>query len=110
MELLLFKVKIWTSNLKDAGTDGRVFIQLHGNKTISDKHLVSSYKKDAFERGAVDEFLIESTLSLGSLTHLNIEHEGGNSSKRWHLDHVEVDDISEAKVRMKYDCPAILLA
>lgn len=90
-----------TSDLKDAGSTGRVFVQLCGEARSSEKHLVSSYMEDAFERGAVDEFLLESSFSLGPLTHLIIEHEGKCNADKWHLEHMEVTDINNNNVLTK---------
>jgi hypothetical protein len=63
-----YKITIITSDIKHAGTNSKVYIQLFGDKG---KHTVkiplqkSSKNKDPFERGKKDIFEISTDVQLG---------------------------------------------
>jgi hypothetical protein len=64
-----YHITTWTGDVKFAGTDADVFMELQGmreGKCISTKrHMLSSSKND-FERGHVDHFSIRFDLILDS--------------------------------------------
>ncbi|KAF7660325.1 hypothetical protein LDENG_00284760 [Lucifuga dentata] len=74
---------IWTSDMKGAGTDAEVFVQVYGEKGKSDELKLES-KSDSFEQGQLDKFLIELP-DLGKVTKLRIWHEKRNPFSGWHL-------------------------
>jgi hypothetical protein len=50
-------VKTWTSEIRGAGTDANVFIQIIGSDQDTER-LKLSNNKDNFEQGRVDEFTV----------------------------------------------------
>lgn len=54
---------IWTSDIKGAGTDAQIFIQVYGDKGKSDEMKLES-KSDSFEQAQCDKFLVLHVLSL----------------------------------------------
>uniref|UniRef100_A0A667Z1M9 Lipoxygenase homology PLAT domains 1 n=1 Tax=Myripristis murdjan TaxID=586833 RepID=A0A667Z1M9_9TELE len=58
---------VWTSEVKGAGTDAQVFLQIYGEKGKSDEIKMDS-KSDSFEQGQLDKFMV----SAGSGTELNV--------------------------------------
>ncbi|KAL0965208.1 hypothetical protein UPYG_G00278200 [Umbra pygmaea] len=74
---------IWTSDVKGAGTDAQVFLQLYGEKGKSDEIKLES-KSDSFEQGQLDKFMIEMP-DVGKLIKLRIWHEKRHPFAGWHF-------------------------
>ncbi|XP_016364977.1 lipoxygenase homology domain-containing protein 1-like [Sinocyclocheilus rhinocerous] len=77
---------IWTSEIKGAGTDAQVFLQVYGEKGKSDEMKLES-KSDSFEQGQCDKFIIEMA-DIGKIRKLRIWHEKRNPFSGWHLGRV----------------------
>jgi len=87
-----YKVSVYTSDIKNAGTDANMHACLYGKSGDSgDVRLRTSLtNKDKFERGRVDEFELH-CIDLGELTKVRIGHDGKGPGSGWHLDKVVVD-------------------
>lgn len=48
---------IWTSDVKGAGTDAQVFLQIYGMNGKSDEIKLEN-NSDSFEQGQVDKFIV----------------------------------------------------
>lgn len=48
---------IWTSDVKGAGTDAQVFLQIYGEKGKSDEFKLEN-NSDSFEQGQLDKFVV----------------------------------------------------
>ncbi|KAK1803299.1 hypothetical protein P4O66_004083 [Electrophorus voltai] len=77
---------IWTSDVKGAGTDAQVFLQVYGETGKSDEMKLES-KSDSFEQGQCDKFMIEMP-DIGKVRKLRIWHEKRNPFSGWHLGRV----------------------
>lgn len=83
-----YKLAVYTSNLKGAGTDANILVQLVGEHgETQEKKVVAS--PDAFERGKLDVLTVEAP-EIGSLVKLKIGHDNSGSNPAWHLDKVDV--------------------
>ena len=51
-----WSIFIYTSNIKDAGTDANVYIQIFGNKAASTQINLEKENENPFEKGNVDKF------------------------------------------------------
>lgn len=94
-----YHLTVYTSNIKDASTDARVYVDLLGEKLSSGKIMLeqSLTHKDKFQKGAEDKFVL-SAVDLGEIKRLRIGHDnhrGGLglslTNPSWHLDKVTVD-------------------
>ncbi|XP_045923575.1 lipoxygenase homology domain-containing protein 1-like [Micropterus dolomieu] len=74
---------IWTSDVKGAGTDAQVFLQIYGEKGKSDEIKLEN-NSDSFEQAQLDKFVIEMP-DIGRLQKLRIWHEKRNPFSGWHL-------------------------
>uniref|UniRef100_A0A3P9KDP6 Lipoxygenase homology domains 1a n=1 Tax=Oryzias latipes TaxID=8090 RepID=A0A3P9KDP6_ORYLA len=74
---------IWTSDIKGAGTDAQVFLQIYGERGKSDEIKLEN-NSDNFEQGQIDKFVIEMP-DIGKLLKLRIWHEKRNPFAGWHL-------------------------
>ncbi|XP_030114351.4 lipoxygenase homology domain-containing protein 1 isoform X9 [Taeniopygia guttata] len=77
---------IWTSDIKNAGTDATIFFQVYGDKGKSDEMKLDN-NSDNFETGQTDKFMIELP-DLGNFYKLRIWHEKRNPFAGWHLNKV----------------------
>ncbi|KAJ8339353.1 hypothetical protein SKAU_G00361390 [Synaphobranchus kaupii] len=77
---------IWTSDVKGAGTDAQVFLQIYGDKGKSDEMRLEN-NSDSFEQGQLDKFMIEMPC-LGKILKLRVWHEKRHPFAGWHLDRV----------------------
>lgn len=50
---------IWTSDVKGAGTDAQVFLQIYGEKGKSDEIKLEN-NSDSFEQAQLDKFMVRS--------------------------------------------------
>ncbi|KAI3361755.1 hypothetical protein L3Q82_002099 [Scortum barcoo] len=74
---------IWTSDVKGAGTDAQVFLQIYGERGKSDEIRLEN-NSDSFEQAQIDKFVIEMP-DIGRLTKLRIWHEKRHPFAGWHL-------------------------
>lgn len=58
---------IWTSDVKGAGTDAQVFLQIYGEKGKSDEIKLEN-NSDSFEQGQLDKFVVSPGTSADHIT------------------------------------------
>ncbi|CAL8278491.1 unnamed protein product [Merluccius merluccius] len=92
---------IFTSDMKGAGTDAQVFIQVYGKLGKSDEFKMEN-NMDSFEQGQIDKFLVEMP-DIGPLLKLRIWHEKRNPFSGWHLEKVTLQQ-SLTKEKYSFDC------
>lgn len=89
---LVYHIRVRTGDIRWAGTDARVWIQMFGVDGQTDKLKLqkSEGHSDKFERGKIDHFIV-STNHIGALTHISIGHDGHGIGSGWYLDWVRVE-------------------
>ncbi|XP_068609216.1 lipoxygenase homology domain-containing protein 1 [Brachionichthys hirsutus] len=92
---------IWTSDVKGAGTDAQVFLQIYGEKGKSDEIRLES-NSDSFEQAQLDKFMIELP-NIGRLRKLRIWHEKRHPFAGWHLAKVTLLKTLTAE-KYSYQC------
>ncbi|KAG7272797.1 hypothetical protein CRUP_017851 [Coryphaenoides rupestris] len=92
---------IFTSDIKGAGTDAQVFLQIYGELGKSDEMKMEN-NSDSFEQGQVDKFMIELP-ELGPLQKIRIWHEKRNPFAGWHLAKVTLMKTL-TKEKYSFDC------
>ncbi|XP_035234693.1 lipoxygenase homology domain-containing protein 1 isoform X2 [Anguilla anguilla] len=75
---------IWTSDVKGAGTDAPISLQIYGEKGKSDELRLNN-NSDNFEQGQLDKFMIELP-DLGKARKVRVWHEKRHPFAGWHLD------------------------
>nr|XP_033789545.1 oxygen-regulated protein 1 isoform X2 [Geotrypetes seraphini] len=90
-----YLVKVYTGDLRGAGTDANVHITLFGSGSSSKEiQLTKSLEHhDPFERGKVDTFKIMANC-VGKLERIEIGHDGKGFGSGWFLERVEITDLS----------------
>ncbi|KAG1662011.1 hypothetical protein FOA52_009500 [Chlamydomonas sp. UWO 241] len=84
-----YTIRVFTSDLKGAGTDANIEINLLGEGGDTGyQPLLSNH--DAFERGMEDVFPL-SMRDPGRPTHLLIKSDGLSKKPTWHVDHIVVE-------------------
>ncbi|XP_076450682.1 LOW QUALITY PROTEIN: lipoxygenase homology domain-containing protein 1-like [Babylonia areolata] len=79
-----YEVTVWTGDLKGAGTDANVFLQMYGEEGKTEEVKLRN-KTDNFERAAVDKFKVEAA-SIGQLQKIRIGHDDAGRFAGWHLE------------------------
>ncbi|KAM3939741.1 lipoxygenase homology domain-containing protein 1 [Leptodactylus fuscus] len=90
-KLVNYEVTVITGNVRGAGTNANVFMQLYGDRGKTEETFLRSRSND-FERGAVDIFKIEA-LEVGKILKLRIGHDGTGFGDGWFLETVEIKRI-----------------
>ncbi|XP_059360394.1 lipoxygenase homology domain-containing protein 1-like [Carassius carassius] len=99
-----YTLRIKTGEKKHAGTDANIFAILYGeNDDTGFINLKASKShKNKFEKGMIDEFIVEA-VDLGELQKLRIGHDNSGGSAGWFLDWVEIDAPSQGQ-RLRFPC------
>jgi len=84
-----YTVEVHTGDVKYAGTDANVTIQIFGGAGDTGTRQLQNKWKNDFERGHVDIFAVEAA-DLGELERVRIGHDGTGFGAGWHLDKVVV--------------------
>lgn len=88
-----YAITVITSNIKEAGTDAKVHIELIGKYGTSGKIPLarnSKFNENSFERGQRDEYDIKCQ-DLGSIRAVKIGHDNRGVGAAWHLQEVVVE-------------------
>ncbi|XP_073237906.1 lipoxygenase homology domain-containing protein 1-like [Porites lutea] len=85
----VYYIKVATSNVSNAGTDADVYIIIHGEAGISAPTLLDNPSRDDFERGAVDDFRIDSK-DVGAVTGLEVKFNNTKNRPSWAFDYIDV--------------------
>eukprot|EP00232_Nephroselmis_pyriformis_P000020 CAMPEP_0182904224 /NCGR_PEP_ID=MMETSP0034_2-20130328/31943_1 /TAXON_ID=156128 /ORGANISM="Nephroselmis pyriformis, Strain CCMP717" /LENGTH=161 /DNA_ID=CAMNT_0025039337 /DNA_START=10 /DNA_END=491 /DNA_ORIENTATION=- len=91
------KVTVTTSDVRGAGTDANVTINIHGSKGGTGPLKLTS-SKDNFERGNSDTFFLDSVPDYGTANTIDIGHDGSGFGAGWHLASVEVTNLASGEV------------
>ncbi|XP_060575611.1 lipoxygenase homology domain-containing protein 1-like isoform X2 [Ruditapes philippinarum] len=83
-----YQITVKTGDVRYAGTDANVFIQLAGEKGIT-KKLKLDDAKNNFERNMVDNFDLRA-INVGAMKHIVIGHDNFGPGAGWFLDNVTV--------------------
>lgn len=91
--LIPYEIKIITGDVRGAGTDANVYIELHGR---TDKHSKDSEASSGrialedgkFERGKIDVIHTEIGAMISPLTYVTIGHDNKGAAAGWYLEEV----------------------
>ncbi|CAH8570297.1 unnamed protein product [Schistosoma margrebowiei] len=108
-----YKLTFYTSDQKDAGTTGEVYVKLYGEKDSSREIWVNSIHQTNrgqstsyhFTRGSTVEVYLPPCPQLGEITKLKVGHNRTGSSPSWFLNKVIVDDLRMNRV-FEFPCYA----
>ncbi|KAJ9527245.1 hypothetical protein QJQ45_025481 [Haematococcus lacustris] len=121
-ELHKYRVEVFTSDIRGAGTDARVSITMFGANGLDTGKLLLENSRNNFERGqlysAVKQVWTENLLTtppmqmdvffitfanLGPVTAVEIEHDNSGAAPGWHCEQVVVVDET-ANARYAFPC------
>eukprot|EP00736_Rhodelphis_marinus_P000918 Rmarinus@m.27357 len=98
LEMKTYHVKVYTSDVRGAGTDANVHLQLYGSKGDSGLRKLDNSKNN-FERGNVDVFEF-TCADVGDLEKVFIGHDNSGFGAAWHLQKVIVSVYPKASAAM----------
>jgi len=82
--------KIFTSDVRSAGTNANVFVQVYDVNGNRSEEIPLDNKSDNFESGQVDRFTLDLPPDFSELYKLRIWHDGSRPFSGWHLDRIEL--------------------
>ncbi|KAH3761318.1 hypothetical protein Pelo_6863 [Pelomyxa schiedti] len=91
-----YRVEVQTGDRRGAGTDAQVYVILHGQKGVSEKHTLDGIS-GSFERNKLDKFGFEEG-DLGPLKKLVIGHDNSGFGPAWFLEKVKVIEEESGSV------------
>uniref|UniRef100_A0A672U8Y0 Lipoxygenase homology PLAT domains 1 n=1 Tax=Strigops habroptila TaxID=2489341 RepID=A0A672U8Y0_STRHB len=98
-KLINYEVSVVTGDVRAAGTNAKVFMQIYG-ETGKTELIILENRSNNFERGATDVFKVDvftiKAIDLGELKKLRIRHDNSGSSPSWFLERVEIVDLKES--------------
>ena len=96
--LIPYELTITTSDIRNAGTNADVFVQIFGTDgTSSDKTSLvpeKSNRRDHFGRAKVDVFVVQSP-NVGEIEKIRIGHDGTGIGSGWHLSKVSIRTLND---------------
>ena len=95
--------QILTSDLRGAGTNANVFVQVYDNIGQRSEEIALDNKSDNFEQGATDRFTLNIPQELEQLYKLRIWHDGSRPLAGWHLDKIFITNPVSGE-RYDFNC------
>ena len=102
-ELVSYQVTVTTSDIRKAGTDAAVYVDLIGQERRSGQWWLEPEGANPFNRASIDVAHVE-CLSLGDLTRCRIGHSNQGLGSGWHLASVLVEDTREGGASWTFPC------
>ncbi|CAF1188688.1 unnamed protein product, partial [Adineta ricciae] len=87
-----YQIIVFTGNRKNAGTKSRVHFILAGDEDETQVRTFNHSKRQIFQRGQVDSFVMTVPKSLGKLNYIRIWHNNQDNSS-WFLKYLIVRDL-----------------
>uniref|UniRef100_A0A3Q4HDX9 Lipoxygenase homology PLAT domains 1b n=1 Tax=Neolamprologus brichardi TaxID=32507 RepID=A0A3Q4HDX9_NEOBR len=103
---LIYRVTVCTGTVGGSGTDASVFLNLIGDQgDTGDRDLINCKNNvNKFEKGSLDEFLIEA-VAIGQIRRVRIGHDGKGGGSAWFLDKVVVREEGQAEANaVEFPC------
>ena len=94
-----YKIDIKTADVKGAGTDDQILIDIVGSKGRTQKRKLDTKWRDDFERGKKDTFQVKA-VDLGELRGIVLYKMGTDD---WNVSYVDIVDESGTKCRFVVD-------
>ncbi|XP_019624434.1 PREDICTED: polycystic kidney disease protein 1-like 2 [Branchiostoma belcheri] len=90
-----YQVQVFTGTRANAGTSSQVFLVLRGELGQSVPYVLEDKTRITFKQGAVDTFVVTSSVHLGPLQSIHIWHNNIGPYPSWFLEQVIVTDLQE---------------
>ena len=83
-----YNVAVHTSDIRFAGTDSNVFLEMHGSKGSMGERKLED-RRNLFERGAIDNFKFQAS-DIGDIEKIIVRHDNSGLGPDWHLKQIVV--------------------
>lgn len=100
LPLTEYDVFVTTSNLRGAGTDASVYLEIVGDDGRTLRKTLDSPGHDPFERGNTDSFRILGR-NVGKMTAVVVGHDNKGFCPDWHLKQIKVQPVNPLSRAMK---------
>ncbi|KAI8477893.1 hypothetical protein Bbelb_443720, partial [Branchiostoma belcheri] len=91
-------ITVYTGFRLDAGTTAQVSITMFGFRDESQPLALQDARRQLFQGGSVDSFLVSSEEPLGPLTHIHVWHDNTGPSPAWYLSKVVIQHLSSGQL------------
>ncbi|KAI8502779.1 hypothetical protein Bbelb_194810 [Branchiostoma belcheri] len=91
-------ITVYTGFRLDAGTTAQVSITVFGFRDESQPLALQDARRQLFQGGSVDSFLVSSEEPLGPLTHIHVWHDNTGPSPAWYLSKVVIQHLSSGQL------------
>ncbi|XP_019627928.1 PREDICTED: polycystic kidney disease protein 1-like 2 [Branchiostoma belcheri] len=91
-------ITVYTGFRLDAGTTAQVSITVFGFRDESQPLALQDARRQLFQGGSVDSFLVSSEEPLGPLTHIHVWHDNTGPSPAWYLSKVVIQHLSSEQL------------
>ncbi|KAI8506650.1 hypothetical protein Bbelb_160770 [Branchiostoma belcheri] len=91
-------ITVYTGFRLDAGTTAQVSITVFGFRDESQPLALQDARRQLFQGGSVDSFLVSCENPLGPLTHIHVWHDNTGHSPAWYLSKVVIQHVSSGQL------------
>ncbi|KAI8495091.1 hypothetical protein Bbelb_270770 [Branchiostoma belcheri] len=93
-----YVITVYTGFRLDAGTTAQVSITVFGFRDESHRLALQDARRQLFQGGSVDSFLVSCENPLGPLTHIHVWHDNTGPSPAWYLSKVVIQHLSSGQL------------
>ncbi|XP_078694962.1 polycystin-1-like protein 2 [Branchiostoma floridae x Branchiostoma belcheri] len=93
-----YVITVYTGFRLDAGTTAQVSITVFGFRDESQPLALQDARRQLFQGGSVDSFLVSCENPLGPLTHIHVWHDNTGPSPAWYLSKVVIQHLSSGQL------------
>ncbi|XP_019639730.1 PREDICTED: LOW QUALITY PROTEIN: polycystic kidney disease protein 1-like 2 [Branchiostoma belcheri] len=91
-------ITVYTGFRLDAGTTAQVSITVFGFRDESQPLALQDGRRQLFQGGSVDSFLVSCENPLGPLTHIHVWHDNSGHSPAWYLSKVVIQHVTSGQL------------
>ena len=93
-----YRIDVATGMRRRAGTTANVGIKVYGDVNESNAFLLRGADRPALTQASLDSFLVNTSESLGDLTHMRLWHDNSGPEPAWFVKEIAVQDIQTGQV------------
>lgn len=93
-----YTVNVLTGMRRKAGTTANVGMKIYGEDGSSNAFLLKSPSRPTLTQGSLDSFLINTSESVGDLTHIRLWHDNSGNDPAWYVKEIAIQDVQTSQV------------
>ena len=93
-----YRIDVATGMRRRASTTANVGIKVYGDVSESNAFLLRRADRPTLTQASLDSFLVNTSESLGDLTHMRLWHDNSSPEPAWFVKEIAVQDIQTGQV------------